>query len=96
MLFTLLKSHVTGMELYSIMVKTTYYQNSEAKKQKTSSETQSDNNTTSINEFCPKIIHLKKKKYQSNMFLKIMLKLVLKLVVEDYGFNFKLKTVVHN
>ena len=31
--------------------------------------------------------------YQSNTFLKIMPKLVLKTEVGDYGFNFKLKTV---
>ena len=41
-------------------------------------------------EFCPKIIHLKKKKF------KILLKLVLKTVVDDYDFNFKLKTVDNN
>ena len=47
-------------------------------------------------EFCPKIIHLKKK-YQSNRFLKIMSKLGPKTVIGDYGFNLeKFKTVVTN
>ena len=45
-------------------------------------------------EFCPKIIHLKKIK--SNTFFKIMPKLVFKTLIGDYGFNFKLKTVVNN
>ena len=34
----------------------------------------------------------KKKNYQSNTFLKIMPKLVLKTEFGDYGFNFKLKS----
>ena len=45
-------------------------------------------------EFCHKIIHLKKKIYQSNRFLKIMSKLGPKTVVGDDSFNFKLKIVV--
>ena len=47
-------------------------------------------------EFCPKIIHLKNKKYQSNTFFKIKPKLVFKTGIGDYGFNFKLKTIVNN
>ena len=39
---------------------------------------------------------LKKKKCQSNTFFRIMPKLVLKTVVGNYCFNFKLKTVVNN
>ena len=37
-------------------------------------------------EFCPKIMHLKKKN-QSNTFLKTMPKLMLKTIIDDYGFN---------
>ena len=48
-------------------------------------------------EFCPRIIHLKKKKKLNLIFFfKIMLKLVLKTIIGDYGFNFKLKTIVNN
>ena len=36
------------------------------------------------------------KKNQSNAFFKIIPKLVLKTVIGDYGFNFKLKAVVTN
>ena len=40
-------------------------------------------------EFCPRIVLLKLKKYQSTTDLKKRAKLVLKTVLTNYGFNFK-------
>ena len=45
-------------------------------------------------EFYSKIIF--KKKINIIRFLKIMLKLLLKTVIDHYSFNFKFKTVVNN
>ena len=47
-----------------------------------------------FHEFCLKIIFFFK--YQFNMFLKIMSKLVLNTVFGDHDFNFEFKTILSN
>ena len=45
-----------------------------------------------MKELSPKIIYI----YQFHRFFKIMFKLLFKTVVGNYGFNFKIKTVINN